>query len=189
MSTSDFWRDEGRVARLREMWAAGLSGSKIGLTLGTTRCAVISKAHRIGLPARGGSNPTKPNKYARASTRTEYRSKKPARAAPKPMTPLRAFLRDVQAPGLPMLDCADDLSIPADRRKRLVDLESGECRWPIGDPQHADFGFCAAPQLSGTPYCSHHACRAYAPTIPAARHTHQEAQPIATERVREVIDA
>ncbi len=189
MSTSDFWHDEERVKRLREMWAAGLTGSKIGLILGTSRCAVIAKAHRIGLPARGGANPIKPNKYVRQSTRTEHRSKQPARAAPRPMTPLRAFLRDTLASGVPLSDTADDLAIPADRRKKLVDLEAGECRWPIGDPQHADFGFCAAPQLSGTPYCVHHARRAYEPANVAARRTQQEVQPSAPERVMETVDA
>jgi GcrA cell cycle regulator len=186
---SDFWHDEERVARLRKLWAEGLTGSKIGLLLGTSRCAVIAKAHRIGLPARGGSNPTKPNKYMSPSARIEHRSKPSARSAPKPMTPLRALLRDAQASGAPMSDSADDLSIPADRRKKLVDLEAGECRWPIGDPQHADFGFCAQPQLSGTPYCTHHARRAYEPSRVAVPRVQQEAHQSTPERVRETVDA
>jgi len=42
--------------------------------------------------------------------------------------------------------------------KMLVDLESHDCRWPLGDPREPDFRFCAALQLPGYPYCEHH-CR------------------------------
>ena len=41
-----------RMARLRELHAAGLSYTKIGRALGTTASAVIGKAHRLGLAAR-----------------------------------------------------------------------------------------------------------------------------------------
>jgi hypothetical protein len=25
----------------------------------------------------------------------------------------------------------------------LDDLKKGQCKWPVGDPRHKDFGFCA----------------------------------------------
>lgn len=40
--------------------------------------------------------------------------------------------------------------------RTMANIEAGECRWPIGDPRHADFHFCAAPQAAGRPYCSAH---------------------------------
>jgi len=40
--------------------------------------------------------------------------------------------------------------------KLLLDLESQDCRWPIGEPRHPDFHFCGAPQLPGHPYCERH---------------------------------
>jgi len=41
-----------RVARLRELHAAGLSYAAIGRALGTTTNAAVGKAHRLGLPNR-----------------------------------------------------------------------------------------------------------------------------------------
>ncbi|MEM6487566.1 MAG: GcrA family cell cycle regulator [Pseudomonadota bacterium] len=47
------WTDE-RVEKLRELWAANMSASKIAKELGgVTRNAVIGKVHRLGLSNRG----------------------------------------------------------------------------------------------------------------------------------------
>jgi GcrA cell cycle regulator len=36
------------------------------------------------------------------------------------------------------------------KRPKTVDtLEMKDCRWPIGDPRHADFHFCGALQVAG----------------------------------------
>jgi GcrA cell cycle regulator len=40
--------------------------------------------------------------------------------------------------------------------KTISDLERHDCRWPIGDPRHADFRFCGAPQAPLRPYCEFH---------------------------------
>lgn len=53
MGSDEYWTAE-RVAELRRLWAAGRTGSEIAATFGdTTRNAVLSKAYRLGLPARG----------------------------------------------------------------------------------------------------------------------------------------
>lgn len=39
--------------------------------------------------------------------------------------------------------------------KQLLDLNSSDCRWPLGDCM-----FCAAPKVRGA-YCAEHAERAY----------------------------
>ena len=44
------------------------------------------------------------------------------------------------------------------RPKKLIDLESDDCRWPLGEPRSPHFRFCAAHQLPGYPYCERH-CR------------------------------
>ena len=41
-----------------------------------------------------------------------------------------------------------------------------DCRWPIGDPQHADFHFCGAPRVAGRPYCQAHTQAAIQPSKP-----------------------
>jgi GcrA cell cycle regulator len=50
--------------------------------------------------------------------------------------------------------------------KTLLDLESHDCRWPIGEPRHPDFHFCGEPQLPGHPYCERHWRMALQPAKP-----------------------
>jgi GcrA cell cycle regulator len=50
--------------------------------------------------------------------------------------------------------------------KKLLDLESHDCRWPVGEPRHPDFHFCGAPQLPGHPYCERHRRIALQPAKP-----------------------
>jgi len=42
------------------------------------------------------------------------------------------------------------------KNKTLLELESGECRWPMGDPRQEGFSFCGAQQVLGRPYCIQH---------------------------------
>lgn len=44
----------------------------------------------------------------------------------------------------------------APKTKSLLELESGECRWPVGDPRQDGFHFCGAQQVLGRPYCIQH---------------------------------
>ena len=49
--TANVWTD-GRIEKLKELWAQGLSISQIGESLGVSRNAIAGKAHRMGLPKR-----------------------------------------------------------------------------------------------------------------------------------------
>jgi GcrA cell cycle regulator len=48
------------------------------------------------------------------------------------------------------------MSKKANKLKTVETLERWDCRWPIGDPRHADFHFCGARRLVGRPYCDVH---------------------------------
>jgi GcrA cell cycle regulator len=63
----------------------------------------------------------------------------------------------------PMMPDAFDASAdtPPGRRVRLMDLGRANCRWPIGHPGAADFGFCNRRRIDGGPYCAAHAERAF----------------------------
>ena len=148
--------NEQRVTDLRRLWAEGLSATQIATRIGgCTRNAVLGKVHRLELPARA----TTPR------SRITYR--KP-RAAPRQPKQPRWQMRDCGLTFAPLPDNRAKLSAfgiaPEDAaiiRRSLVDLNASDCRWPIGDPQHDDFGFCGAPALSRRPYCQAHAARAY----------------------------
>jgi GcrA cell cycle regulator len=59
--------------------------------------------------------------------------------------------------------------------KTLLDLESHDCRWPVGEPRHPDFHFCGARQAEGRPYCALHWGMAFQP--PRPRHQRPAIQP------------
>lgn len=65
------------------------------------------------------------------------------------------------------------MTTKAPKTKTLANLEAGECRWPIGDPRHADFHFCGAKQAEGRPYCIEHWTLSFVPGKP--RHGGQSA--------------
>lgn len=127
---------EDRVALLTKLWGEGKTAAEIATELGgVTRNAVIGKAHRLKLSGR--VSPIQQN------------NKKPAKrvAAPvakKPEAPKKA-------------------DIIQDNKKRipLIDIKGNMCRWPIGDPQEQNFGFCGDHAISGLPYCNEHAKAAY----------------------------
>jgi hypothetical protein len=51
-------------------------------------------------------------------------------------------------------------------RKKLADLEPNECRFGVGDPRDAGFGFCALEKLPGSSYCdAHHVRTRAAPVV------------------------
>lgn len=97
------WTDEA-IATLRALWPDH-SASQIGEKLGKTRMAVIGKANRLDLPAKGGS------------FRTERKERK--RATPPPRV-VRAVPRLPAPPPSPL-------------SRSLMDLEPHQCRWPT-DP-------------------------------------------------------
>lgn len=54
-----------------------------------------------------------------------------------------------------------------DLRPLPVLARVASCRWPEGDPKHADFHFCEAPAKENSSYCPTHHARAYQPRMAA----------------------
>lgn len=148
---------EDRVARLTKLWADGLSASQVAADLGgVTRNAVIGKIHRLGLSGRakpaskGGARPkraARPNGYSRVN-----------RATAKTTKP-NGIVKSVSPVSAPV----EDLVAPEPKRIKLVQLTESTCKWPIGDPQEADFCFCGHSIKADTPYCDYHCKMAYQP--------------------------
>ena len=70
---------------------------------------------------------------------------------------------------------AEELIIPVAERKSIQTLVECSCRWPIGDPQMADFHFCGKNKVPGLPYCEFHARRAFQP--PQTRRRERDMEP------------
>ncbi|MGQ0671868.1 MAG: GcrA family cell cycle regulator [Hyphomicrobium sp.] len=150
------WNDE-RVELLKKLWAEGLSASQIAGRLGSvTRNAVIGKVHRLGLSGRATTSRMKSH---RPRQRVAKRMAK-ARFATVGNPTLRALY---QPEAEPFTASVEELDIPMAERKSIQTLVECSCRWPIGDPQMADFHFCGKTKIGNLPYCEFHARRAFQP--------------------------
>lgn len=150
------WTDE-RVELLKKCWAAGESASQIQRRLNAdrayralTRSAVIGKVHRLGLSRRDAGAAARKTSQAngKASPWRQAATKSKKFSTRPPRLPVAGFA----AASNPLHDVA---------RKQLADLADDECRWPVGDPLKAGFGFCARRREPGFAYCAHHAMRAH----------------------------
>lgn len=158
------WNDE-RVESLKKLWAEGLSASQIaGRIGGVTRNAVIGKVHRLGLSGRATTSRT-------ATARPRPRISAPRRPAKPRFAAIGsvAMRPSFQLEAEPYVSAYEELDIPEKERKSLLDLSEASCRWPIGDPQHAEFHFCNRSKVTGLPYCEFHSRRAFQPVQPRRR--------------------
>jgi GcrA cell cycle regulator len=160
------WNEE-RVALLKQRWAEGLSARTIAQELGAplTRCAVLGKIHRLGLvqPEFKRRHPEK--------ERAVLKRPRPPRVAPRlgvrgPSRLMAAF----QALGLDAPFGAPDARVVHAHADKafgpacgLLDLGAETCRWPVGEPDAADFVFCGAARFQRYPYCLAHCLIAYRP--------------------------
>jgi GcrA cell cycle regulator len=133
---------EDVIAKLRTLWAEGLSTAEIGRRLNISKNAVVGKAHRLNLPPR-------PSPIRRGDG-----------ASPRPTAPRRTL-----GPTLPPL--AASLAAPPPPTLRPItsppknSLRATPCCWPIGEPGKPSFHFCNAGSVPGKPYCEDHAAVAY----------------------------
>ncbi len=152
------WTDE-RVENLKKFWQEGLSASQIASRLGgVTRNAVIGKVHRLGLSGRATTSRMKSLRPRRPAAATQKRLAPKPRFAQQGNTAFRALCQGDAEPYTPPVE---ELVIPEKERKYITTLTESCCRWPIGDPQHADFHFCGKGKVAGLPYCEFHARRAF----------------------------
>jgi GcrA cell cycle regulator len=153
------WNDE-RVETLKKLWGEGLSASQIATRLGgVTRNAVIGKVHRLGLSGRATTSRMKSHRPRARSAASAAKRVAKSRFATIGNPALRALYQPDAAP----LPVVEELVIPLAERKTIQTLVECSCRWPIGDPQHADFHFCGKTKVAGLPYCEFHARRAFQP--------------------------
>ena len=124
------WTDEA-IERLRELVAEGWSMSRIGDDLGLSRNAVCGKIHRMKIVV-------SPKPLV-----GKVKSGKPERVAP--------FRPPANLP--PPLVVVPPPEEPNSLQLQLLDLVSGQCRYPQGD---RDFLFCGHPQREHSSYCAYH---------------------------------
>lgn len=162
------WSD-ARVALARRLYIEqGLSAAETARILGDcSKNAVIGLAHRQGWRREA--------KVARANMGRVARAKQAAKprpaAAPRPQPKPQFQSGGELAPWVGGRPDMDRRCPPQARRVVLGLLETGQCRWPLGDvaaPGSAQTLFCGAPvKGEGSSWCPCHAQRVRHPIQPA----------------------
>ena len=138
------WTPE-REEKLKELWKKGHTASQIATLIGgTTRNAVIGKAHRLNLEARAAS------KKSASKTNTENNS--------APENKKQKLGRKARFKALLL-----DKNFEPENPKQLEELTDETCRWPIGHPNEEKFYFCGRKSIDKFPYCKLHVLYAFQP--------------------------
>ncbi len=136
---------QDREEKLKELWKKGHTASQIAEILGgTTRNAVIGKAHRLKLAARAASKGSKIVKKQLSGDNEVKNEKFISRKAR-----FRSLLLDK--------------NFEPENPRTLEQLEDKNCRWPIGHPDEKDFYFCGRTPVEGFSYCKLHVLYAFQP--------------------------
>lgn len=129
------WTHE-RTALLRTLWSGGISAANIAREMGgITRCAVLGKAHRLGLPGRKGQAMPVSERIARSNA-AKARWRKETRHQSKTY---------VELPPIPTV-APEFLGISFD------DLARGQCRYT--NSENSPYLFCGQPATHKS-YCGY----------------------------------
>ena len=138
------WTPE-RESKLRTLWKKGHTASQIAALIGgTTRNAIIGKAHRLNLEARAVSK--KPSIAPKVKLENDVKIKQ------------EKISRKARFKSLLL-----DKNFEPENPKKLTELTDNTCKWPIGHPYEKDFYFCGRKPLEKFPYCKLHFLYAFQP--------------------------
>jgi GcrA cell cycle regulator len=160
------WTEE-RVAELKKLWAEGHSASQIAKRLGSvTRNAVIGKVHRLGLSGR--ATPSRPVKRPPRLARPKPQQQMPRQASTPVARGGNSLAVREAAPVHHHHHHEAEATIEPQRLPNgdmvtVLTVKDTMCKWPIGDPADAAFGFCGHASADNSPYCPEHARVAFQP--------------------------
>jgi GcrA cell cycle regulator len=129
------------------LWDSGITANEMARQLGTTKNAIVGRAHRLGLTPR--ASPI----VHRGAPRT---APKPKRAIP-PLPPLASLVPDTVAPRVDVVAPIKPAIPPIERHARVepccwITTEGGRGRAWL---------YCNAESMPDRPYCKTHAVRAW----------------------------
>ena len=151
MARTIVW-DDVMIGQISTLWVQGLTASEIGVRLGITKNAVLGKARRLGLPARGSpiirtlgeAVTNKPERHKRAVNAQRSTPAEP------PIRPAITARHD-QRHAFPVITARPTVRQPAIVRVRpperpSLKIMSGKCQWPLwSDNARPSHKYCDAP--------------------------------------------
>lgn len=162
---------EERLQFIRDGVAARMSTAQMGKLVGTSRNAIIGLAHRAkiqlmasrkSLPANRKRRERRKPPVLKVVEALEVPVKSPP-FAPAP-APQKTILPARLLPKPPVEVMAKKLEVvPVSKGIPLSALTERTCKFPIGDPRDADFGFCGHDKDIEKPYCAFHLKLVYVP--------------------------
>lgn len=143
---------DGRIARLRELWAEGHSTAEIGRRLCVGKNSVVSKAHRLDLPGRpspigtanGGDQP-RPGRPRTKRAKGPTLDPLVSIATPPPQEPLRVAPKPIIVAPKPK-----PVALPIPLAGRI-----GQCCWAT-ETSPRRWKYCEDPTVPGRSYCLAH---------------------------------
>jgi GcrA cell cycle regulator len=146
--------NEKAIARLREMSEENLTSQEMASRLIREFCRPIgpsgvrTKAASLGIQVGGGAG-AQVNLWRTKGLHDEKR-----------LPNMRAVFDGYTPPAV------GDIPI---RGVAFMDLKLRSCRYPLGDPKDADYGYCGSDAKPGSAYCAGHHQLCYRPDKKAAR--------------------
>lgn len=169
------WTKE-RLAQVKALWRSGLSASQVAEIVGfTTRNGILGKLHRIGAAKRGLGQQRPVARGPRLPRKPVAPRQRPA-VARRPMRRAVAITLPPPMPKVEPMESAPSPDAPPPLMLSLLDLSPQTCKWPVGDPIEADFGFCGHPPIEGKPYCDHHYRRSIGSGTPSEQNAIRSAR-------------
>jgi GcrA cell cycle regulator len=153
---------EGRIALLKDMWATGISASRIAHDLGgVSRNSVIGKVHRLGLSGRAKTIKHPDDRKPRIHRVQRFREVMPMAIENTGAAPLSLSSIAV-GEGDPSV--TPDCCRPGSHSCTLMELTPSTCRWPLWNDAQPERLYCGAPGAdleNKVSYCKHHSAIAY----------------------------
>ena len=157
MAGNKFWTDD-RVQMLRDLWGKDHTTAQIAKAIGgVTKNAVAGIGFRLKLGPVNNINRRRIEKPSEDATQEKRRLRVKARA--------EAFRNEVVAIVAPPVEAMDnhDWRKPIGKPIPLARLNHRSCRYPFGNPQSDDFGYCGETIREGSVYCADHHRLCYVP--------------------------
>lgn len=158
------------LEKLKELNDKAMSSSQIASEINSlfgcqfSRSAIIGARHRQGLTIPEKSTWTLEQRlaYGGGGYRRTTGEKKPrVRSGPSQRGKWQRIRVVAAADEYKDAPSIEDMEIPLEQRKTLLQLDSNTCHWPVGDPQNRNFFFCGGEALPEKPYCAGHCRVAY----------------------------